>query len=60
MNSLLNRKSHQLRKGQHALSGTDYCLTTATFKRRRILSSSQVARIIFDAFQWLENEGCLK
>ncbi len=60
MNPLPNRKSHQLRKGRHAVSGTYYFLTTATFKRRCILSSPQVAQIIFDAFQWLENEGRLK
>ena len=60
MNPLPNRKSHQLRKGRHALSGTYYFLTTATFKRRRILSSPQVAQIIFNAFQWLENEGRIR
>ena len=37
-----------------------YFLTTTTFKRRRILSTPEVAQIIFDAFQWLENEGRLR
>ena len=56
MNPPPNRRSHQLRKGRHAVSGTYYFLTTATFKREPILSSPQVAQIVFDAFQWLENE----
>ena len=60
MNLLPNRKNHQLRKGRHAVSGTYYFLTTATFKRRCILSNSRVAQIIFDAFQWLENESRIK
>ena len=60
MNSLPNRKSHQLRKGRHAISGTYYFLTTTTFKRRRILSTPEVAQIIFDSLQWLENEDRIK
>ena len=60
MNTLPNRKSHQLRKGRYAASGTYYFLTTATFKRRRILSSPKVAQIVFDSFQWLENEGRIR
>ena len=60
MNPRPNRRSHQLRKGRHAISGTYYFLTTTTFKRRCILSTPEVAQIIFDAFQWLENEGRLR
>lgn len=60
MNLLSNRKSHQLRQGRHAISGTYYFLTTTTFKRRRILSSSQVAQIIFDSLQWLENKNRIR
>ena len=60
MNLLPNRKSHQLRKGRHAASGTYYFLTTATFKRRRIFSTPEVAQIIFDSFQWLENENRIR
>lgn len=60
MNPLPNRRSHQLRKGQHVASGTYYFLTTATFKRRHILSNSQVAQVIFDSFQWLENENRIR
>ncbi len=60
MNSPPNRRSHQLRKGRHAVSGTYYFLTTAIFKRRRILASPQVAQIVFDSFQWLENEGRIR
>ena len=60
MNLLPNRKSHQLRKGRHAASGTYYFLTTATFKRRHILSNPQVAQIVFDSLQWLENEGRIR
>ena len=60
MNPLPNRKSHQLRKGRHALSGTYYFLTTTTFKRRNILSTAKVAQIILDAFQWLENEDRIR
>ena len=55
-----NRKSHQLRKGRHAISGTYYFLTTTTFKRRRILSTPEVAHIIFNAFQWLEKEDRIR
>ena len=55
-----NRKSHQLRKGRQALSGTYYFLTTATFKRRHILSSPSVTQIIFDSFQWLENANRIR
>ena len=60
MNLLPSRKSHQLRKGRHAASGTYYFLTTATFKRRHILSNPQVAQIVFDSLQWLENEGRIR
>ena len=60
MNSSPNRKSHQLRKGRHAASGTYYFLTTATFKRRPILSNPQVTKIIFDSLQWLENENRIR
>ena len=60
MNMLPNRKSHQLRQGRHAISGTYYFLTTATFKRRHILSNPQVAQIIFDSLQWLENEDRIR
>ena len=60
MNPLPNPRSHQLRKGRHAISGTYYFLTTTTFKRRCSLSTPEVARIIFDAFQWLENEGRIR
>ena len=60
MNPRPNRRSHQLRKGRYAISGTYYFLTTTTFKRRRILSTPEVAQIIFDSLQWLENEGRLR
>lgn len=60
MNSSPNRKSHQLRKGRHVASGTYYFLTTATFKRRPILSNPQVTKIIFDSLQWLENENRIR
>ncbi len=60
MNPIPKRRNHQLRKGRHTISGTYYFLTTVTFKRRRILSSSHVAQIIFDAFQWLENEDRIR
>ena len=57
---LPNQRNHQLQKGRHALSGTYFFLTTATFKRRRILASLKVAQIIFEAFQWLENEDRIR
>ena len=60
MNSPPHRKSHRLRKGRHAASGTYYFLTTTTFKRRPILSNPQVTKIIFDSLQWLENEGRIR
>ena len=60
MSSPPHRKSHQLRKGRHAASGTYYFLTTTTFKRRPILSNPQVTKIIFDSLQWLENEGRIR
>ena len=60
MTPIPNRKNHQLRKGRHTISGAYYFLTTVTFKRRRLLSSSHAAQIVFDAFQWLENEGRIK
>ncbi len=56
MDPLPNRRSHQLRKGRHEVSGTCYFVTTSTFNRKRILSSPQVAQIIFNAFQWLEDK----
>ena len=60
MNRPRNRRSHQLRRVRHAVFGTYYLLTTVTFNRIPILSSSNVAQIVFDAFQWLENEGRIK
>ncbi|MYE91632.1 hypothetical protein F4X33_21845 [Candidatus Poribacteria bacterium] len=60
MNPPPHRKSHQLRKGRHAASGTYYFLTTATFKRRPILSNPQVTKIIFDSLQWLENKDRIR
>ena len=60
MNPLPNQRSHQLRQGRHAVSGTYYFLTTTIFKRKRILSNPQAAQIVFDSFQWLENKGRLR
>ena len=60
MNSPPHQKSHRLRQGRHAASGTYYFLTTATFKRRPILSNPQVTKIIFDSLQWLENKDRIR
>ncbi|MDE0506703.1 MAG: transposase [Candidatus Poribacteria bacterium] len=56
MNRYPTRGSRQLRKGRHVKPGTYYLLTTSTIDRRPILSNPEVARIIFETFEWLETQ----
>ena len=44
----------RLRRGRHSMAGGYYFLTTTTLGRRRILSNSEVAGVIFETFEWLE------
>ena len=60
MNRFPNRGSHQLRKSRHSIPGTYYLLTTSTYDRRPILSNPEVARVIFETFEWLETQGRIK
>jgi len=54
------RGSHQLRKGRRSIPGTYYFLTTSTLDRRPILSNAEVAKVLFDTFDWLEAQGRIK
>ena len=60
MNRFPSRGSHQLRKGRHSMVGEYYFLTTSTFGRRRMLSNSEIAEVIFGAFEWFEAQGRIK
>ena len=60
MNRFPSRGSHQLRKGRQSIQGAYYFLITSTFDRRPILANSEVARIIFETFEWLETQGRIR
>ena len=54
MNTIPKKGYHQLRKGRHSISEAYYLLTTTTYNRKPVLANTDVAQIIFDAFEWLE------
>ena len=57
MNHSQNQRLNRLQKGRHSIQGAYYFLTTVTFNRRPILSNSEIAPIIFQAFEWLEAQN---
>ena len=54
MNTIEKRGYSQLRKGRHSIPDAFYLLTTSTHNRKPVLTKNGVAKIIFDAFEWLE------
>ena len=60
MNHFPSRGSHHLRKGRQSIPGAYYFLITSTFDRRPILADSEVARIIFQTFEWLETQDRIR
>ena len=60
MNCFPSRGSHRLRKGRQSISGAYYFLIASTFDRRPILANSEVARIIFETFEWLDAQGRIR
>ena len=56
----LNRGHHHLRKGRHSIPGAYYFVTISTLNRNPILGNTEVANIIFEAFDWLEANERLK
>ena len=60
MNRFPSQGSHQLRKGRQSIQGAYYFLITSTFDRRPILANSEVARIIFQTFEWLETQDRIR
>ena len=57
MNHSQNRRHSGLQKGRHSIQGTYYFVTTVTFNRKPILSNSECAQLIFEAFEWLEAQN---
>ena len=53
---ILTQGHSQLRKGRHSVPGAYYSLTFSTLNRNPILANSKVANIIFESFDWLEDE----
>ena len=60
MSRFPSRGSLQLRKGRQSIPGAYYFLTTSAFDRRPILANFEVARIIFQTFEWLETQGRIR
>ena len=60
MNHFPSRGSHHLRKGRQSIPGAYYFLITSTFDRRPILANFEVARIIFQTFEWLETQDYIR
>ncbi len=54
MASIPKKGSHQLRKGRISIPNAYYLITTSTHERKPVLLNDDVAKIIFDAFEWLE------
>ena len=60
MDSSPTPRSQELRKGRHSAPGIYYHLITVTRERRPVLARSEIASIIFNAFDWLETKGCIQ
>ena len=55
-----SRGHRQLRKGRHSIPGTYYYLTLSTLKKKQLLTTPEIADIIFQSFDWLETNDRLR
>ena len=60
MNKIHAKGHRELRKGRKSIPGTYYTITLATYKRTPILTIQDIPNIIYDTFDWLENDKQLK
>ena len=60
MESISQKGYKQLRKGRVSIPNAYYLITTATYKRKPVLTSDDVVQIIFDAFEWLEDNSRIR
>ena len=54
MTTYTKKGNQQLRKGRVSIPNAYYIITTATDKRKPVLTDDNIAEIIFDVFDWLE------
>ena len=55
-----NKGHKQLRKGRTSIEGAYYSISIATLNRKQILTTPEIADIIFNCFDWFETDKRLK